>query len=302
MDRARPNFLIAGAARCGTSALAQILAQHPDIFVSDPKEVHFYAHAGAPATYAGPGDDIMMNDRIVTDPDAFLDLFEPGRASARRGDGSVSTLVRPDVSIPNIERHAEADTRVVVMLREPVVRAHSSYLYLRGRGHETINTFERALGAEEERASTGHHHMWLYATLSRYREQLEPFARAFGDRLHVVVLEEYKRDGEAITAALCRHLDVDDGFRFDLSNEINRGGEPRSVALVKAMNVARSIPIVQYGVKRLTSASLRERIRAGNLVRPTLDERLARSLAPRFAEDVAYVEELLGRRVDAWHR
>lgn len=37
-----PNFLIVGAARCGTTYLSNILMQHPEIFLHPKKELHFF--------------------------------------------------------------------------------------------------------------------------------------------------------------------------------------------------------------------------------------------------------------------
>jgi len=43
-----PDFLVIGAARCGTTALTSFLGEHPDVFVSTPKEPHFLAFPGVP--------------------------------------------------------------------------------------------------------------------------------------------------------------------------------------------------------------------------------------------------------------
>jgi len=37
-----PNFMLIGAQKCGTSWLAAMLRQHPDIFVPEKKELHFF--------------------------------------------------------------------------------------------------------------------------------------------------------------------------------------------------------------------------------------------------------------------
>ncbi|MEK7795603.1 MAG: sulfotransferase, partial [Candidatus Hydrogenedentota bacterium] len=39
----RPNFIIVGAPKCGTTALSEYLRAHPNVFVSDPKEPHYFA-------------------------------------------------------------------------------------------------------------------------------------------------------------------------------------------------------------------------------------------------------------------
>lgn len=38
-----PDFLIIGAMKAGTTSLHNYLAKHPDIFMSEPKEIHYYA-------------------------------------------------------------------------------------------------------------------------------------------------------------------------------------------------------------------------------------------------------------------
>ncbi len=37
-----PNFIIIGAQKAGTSSLHNYLSQHPDLFASDPKEIHYF--------------------------------------------------------------------------------------------------------------------------------------------------------------------------------------------------------------------------------------------------------------------
>ena len=38
----KPNLFLIGAPKCGTTSLASYLSDHPQIFVSDPKEPHFF--------------------------------------------------------------------------------------------------------------------------------------------------------------------------------------------------------------------------------------------------------------------
>ncbi len=38
----KPNFFIVGAPKCGTTALAAYLKEHPQVFFSDPKEPHYF--------------------------------------------------------------------------------------------------------------------------------------------------------------------------------------------------------------------------------------------------------------------
>ena len=38
----KPNFLIVGAAKSGTTALAEYLRQHPDIYIPEIKEPRYF--------------------------------------------------------------------------------------------------------------------------------------------------------------------------------------------------------------------------------------------------------------------
>ena len=39
----RPNFFIVGAPKCGTTSLDEYLRQHPNVFISRPKEPHYFS-------------------------------------------------------------------------------------------------------------------------------------------------------------------------------------------------------------------------------------------------------------------
>lgn len=292
-----PNFVVAGAARSGTTALMRALGSHREVFVTEPKEVHFFSHAGRPTAYRGPGDD-DINRTIISEPSEFSRLFD-GVEEPARGEGSVSTLYFPERSIPALRRYADPDCRVVVIVREPAARSHSAYLYLRSRGAED-ESFEAALEAEPDRRRSGYHHMWHYRAMSRYERQLPAFADEFGDGLHLIVWEELRADPAAEMRRLCRFLDVDPDVDFDLGTPVNLGGVPRSRVLTAAMNTARRSPAVRTAVKRTVGVGLMERIRAVHLARPEREPVAVTPLRTSLRDARECVEDLLGRHVDAW--
>ena len=297
-----PDLLVIGAARAGTTALCRALARHPEIYLTKPKETHFLAFAGQDVRFTGPGDDQMINGVAVTDPEAWIALCERGQSQRYRCDGSVSTLFYHDASIENIKTYVGPDVRLVVSLREPVMRAFSSYLYLVSRGHETLASFAEALADEPRRRDEGWHHLWQYAAMSHYGPQLEAFVDAFGrDALFVFTHDELRRDREDLLTRLCSWLELDPGPTLAEQGEVNIGGVPKSSVLHNAMQRARA-SWLQPVLKRATSERFRERVRTSNLDRPELDPDLRRSLLTQFGDDVAVVEELLGRPLPSWRR
>ena len=296
----RPNFIVAGAARSGTTALAYALGGHPEVFVTEPKEMHFLAYATESPVFSGPGDSETMARSLITDPDEYAALFDGSEGFAARGEGSVSSLYRPSKALDSMAKYADPEAKAVVMLREPAARAHSSYLYLRSRGFEDLDTFEEALGAEEMRAELGYHHMWHLRGMSRYGQQLPFFAEALGDRLLILIQEEYVADQQGTLARVCEFLDVDSSFSFDTGQSVNRGGEPKSAVFQNISGALRSNPATQSLVKTLVPRKAREMIRVANLKRPEARPETMSSLRAEFDVDRRSVEEILGRRVLAW--
>ncbi|MEM9315745.1 MAG: sulfotransferase, partial [Pseudomonadota bacterium] len=173
--------------------LCSILGRHPDVHLADPKEPHFLAYGGAAASFTGPGDAQTINARAVLDESEWLRLFASDRPVT--GEGSVTTLYEYERAIPAIGRHCP-EAKVIIVLREPVARAHSAHGYMRARGYETVD-FRTALEAEAERRANGWQHIWHYAAESRFTDQVRAFTESFEpDQLHFLYYENLQADPE----------------------------------------------------------------------------------------------------------
>lgn len=51
----KPNFFIIGAPKCGTTSLAHYLGEHPDIFMSYPKEPFYFCPDVIRTKVSSPG-------------------------------------------------------------------------------------------------------------------------------------------------------------------------------------------------------------------------------------------------------
>ena len=132
-----PNFFIVGAPKCGTTALYAYLAQHPDVFMSDPKEPHYF------------GSDLDFRYRRRPSDQQYRSYFAGAGDRRRIGEGSVWYLYS-ECAADEIGQ-AVPDARIIVMLRDPVEMIpslHSQFVY---NGHEDLALAD-ALAAEEDRA------------------------------------------------------------------------------------------------------------------------------------------------------
>lgn len=295
-----PTFVVAGAARAGSTAVIESLRTHPDVFVTLPKEPHFFALADGPVAFTGPGDDLTINRIAVTDRSAYLKLYPEGDDYLALGDGSVSTLYYYERAIPAI-LDVNPDLRVVIVLREPVARAYSSHQYLLNRGYETELDFLTAIEDEARRRSEGWHHLWHYTGMSTYATAVRRFLEALGpDQVRVWFHDELSGEPERCLAEVQRFIGVDPERTTRLTApRVNASGQPRRRAVHAAIAWAGRNDWLRGSVKRVVPFRVREAIRSKNLRPSSVPREFTPLLAPRFADDIADLEDALGRAVPA---
>jgi hypothetical protein len=289
-----PNFFIIGAARSGTTALAQILRHHPDAFVTQPKEPSFLAFAEQEMAFTGPGDDVSINRVAVTDREKYLSLYQSAGAKQSRGDASVSTLYYSERSVPTLQRYFP-EAKLVVILRDPAARAFSAYSYQRARGLEPCDDFREALDREEERIRQGWHHIWHYVAMGRYSRQLAPFLETFGaDRVKVLFYEELNRDPVGVGRSLFGFLGLDASATVELE-PVNVSGDPRSKLFHRASGWAGRRQWARTTTKAIVPFQLRERVRRANLRRSDVPVDVLEELEQVFVEESDELRDLLSR-------
>ncbi len=290
----KPNFFIVGAPKCGTTAMNDYLEKHPEIFIPEIKEVHFF------------GSDLHFTKGALRDPDAYLALFQGARES-RLGEASVWYLYSRSAAT---EIHAfNPDAKIIVMLRDPVdmlYSQHSQFLY---NGNEDILDFREALAAEGERKAgrripaTAHLTDGLfYSETVKYAEQVGRYFKTFGrDNVHVILYDDFRADLPGTYRETLRFLGVREGFapEFAVVNPNKRARSktlrnfvqepPEGVKRLGRLFFPRSVR--QRVMKRLDQANIRYEARA------PLDPALRAELRHRFAPEVEKLSRLLGREL-----
>lgn len=131
-SEATPTFLILGQAKAGTSALFQYLSAHPAMVPPLAKEPQYWS------TKYGLGPNWYRSQfpRLAAGSGLFT------------GEGSADYLV--DADAPARVARGIPSARLVVLLREPVSRAHSEYWMLRRSG-VSMPSFEEMVAGEMTR-------------------------------------------------------------------------------------------------------------------------------------------------------
>jgi hypothetical protein len=294
-----PNFIILGAQKAGTTALFYALSKHPEVFTSPVKEARYFAdEAKALADAAGPGDG---ETRMMTSLEEYEALFAGAGSAVARGEASPAYLYDPDAPAKIAE--LIPDAKLIAILRNPVERAYSNFLYLVREGREPLQDFGAALDAEGERRASGWSTAWRYKDKGFYGAQLERYLRHFDrEQLHCILYEDYNEDPETEVKAVYRFLGVDDAFSQDLSIRLNVSGLPKSKGLQAVSRRSRRLkwlldPLIPDRLRRsLLSAQNK------NLSRPPLPPDVRARLIEEYRADIEKVGELSGLDVSRWLR
>src|ERR1019366_9523912 len=129
---AMPDFLVIGAPKAGTTALNAALARHPGLYMSAIKEPKFFLSDGPPPTKGGPGDALTYREHVWRRPD-YEALFDPAPAGTLRGESPPLSLY--DRAAMRRIRDTLPGARLIVIVRDPVERAHSNWTHLWSAGN-----------------------------------------------------------------------------------------------------------------------------------------------------------------------
>lgn len=286
-----PNFFIVGAAKCGTTSLANNLRQHPQIFMSPRKEPFYF-----------------VKDAGYKDFNEYMALFKSAGDAKAIGEASTGYLFDEDA--PSAIKKQFPDAKIIIMLRNPVDMAFSYWNYMHIIGNES-KSFEEAVSELERnyrktedfrRTSLGWWASYLYLERALYYSQVKKYFDVFGkEKVRVYILEEFMNNQKGSYRSIFEFLGVDEDFTPDFKKS-NEGGELRSefikkLLLVKHPFLKRLMP-VDYRAK-IKDFFLNINIKKGN--KPELNPETRKKLEAFFREDMDKLEDLLDRTIPAWN-
>ncbi len=295
-----PNFLIIGAAKSATTALFEYLEQHPQVYLSNPKEPHFLALGDARPAFAGPADDVTINRLAVTGFARYQKLFAGAGSAKAIGEASVSTMYYPE-SIGRIQQHLP-DARLVCILRQPADRAYSAFSFMHTRAVEPCESFADALNDEDRRVARNWHHIWHYRRMGFYYEQLKPYFEAFGrERIRAYLFEDFRDDPQAVLRDCMEFLEIDSGFVPTHAPAPHVSGRPRSRWIQTLYNRARRTrAVLRRVVPSSMKRELQRRFAKMNLERVPLSPELRGRLTAVYRDDISRLQDLLDRDLSLW--
>jgi hypothetical protein len=298
-----PDFLIAGVPKAGTTALHAALTAHPQLFLSAVKEPKFFLSDGRPPTSGGPGDVQTYQEHVWRQKD-YERLFDRAPEGTRTGEATPFYL-------HDLDSHARIrklipDARLVILLRDPVDRAHSNWTHLWNAGLEPEADFLAACAAEEQRIKDGWAQFWHYKGLGQYGRQLEHLYQHF-PREQVLLLRyrDLKDNPAATLDRVCAFLGVGTGVLTAIPKEnVNRHVvEDNSVnRVLRAMlrtggRFGHRFPVPLRLAARGPLLTLLHRKEGP---RPVTTPAEREALLPHFTDDITLLQQVTGETYEDW--
>lgn len=296
----RPNFFIVGAPKCGTTALCEYLREHPQIFISDPKEPHYFA-------------EDMPHLRYVKSLQQYLSLFSNAKDTHRAiGEGSVGYLYS-NVALQGISEFAP-DAKIIVMVRNPIDMVHSMHNQFVYAHWEDEPDFERAWDLQEERMNgKGIPSGCRVPSLLQYRNAgmlgshiTKLFDIIPKENVYIGVFDDLVQDPRGLYQSVIRFLGLDDDGRVSFP-KVNESKIYRSGMVAWVFNWLKPImlpPVLLMRSKTgLDLLPLLRRTEVANMkqhLRPHMKEDMRARLANEFRNDVDILSNLLDRNLMHW--
>ena len=146
---ALPDFLIAGVPKAGTTALHAALVRHPELFLPDGQGAQVLPHRRPAAGHRRPRRRAdLPGARLAAAPTTRRSSTRRRRArcAARPPRSTCTTWPRTSGSTALVP-----DAKLILLLRDPVDRAHSNWTHLWNAGLEPEADFLTACAAEPAR-------------------------------------------------------------------------------------------------------------------------------------------------------
>lgn len=297
----QPNFFIVGAPKCGTTALSVYLRNYSKVFVSYPKEPHFFC-----TDFPGL--------RSIKTKKEYQQLFNAAtNEHSAVGEASVWYLYSK-VAVKQIYDF-NPEAKLIVMLRNPVDLVYSMH----GQGLNSVDEeeteFKKAWRLQDDRLKginlpkhCREPAKLQYRYFGKLGEQLAAVYKVFPkSQVKVIFFEDFSNDTEQVFFDVLDFLNVPstaEEITFEIINKnaIDRFRflavfykRPPKVLVNFFMWFKKLLGIKKLGVlKKLKGFNLKTQ------GRQELDDEFKQELVEYFSSDVRKLEELTGRDLFKW--
>ena len=216
IQQIKPNFFIVGAAKSGTTSLYSYLKTHPNIFIPETKEPHYFSK------------DYNLR-YAVTDYQEYMNLFAPANPNDHKLIGEASVhYIHSSKALKEIYDF-NADAKILVIMRNPIEMIYSYHAQMIYSGVEDEYVFSKAWDLQSQRAQGLHIPKGCYEpALLRYKwiasfgSQVENLQNIFPvHQIKYIFFDDLKSDVKIIYENILKFLEIptDNRLEFPIVNQ-----------------------------------------------------------------------------------
>jgi hypothetical protein len=298
-----PDFFLVGHSKSGTTALYEMLAAHPQVFVGI-KEPRYFATELHERDIPRPGG----TPKTLQEYAAWFQRAAPDQLV-----GDISPDYLWSQFAAELIAEVQPNARIIAILREPasfLLSLHRQWLQV---NVESETDFAKAIALEQPRregrkmpASTYWPKGLFYSDHVRYVEQLRRFEAHFPrERMLILIYDDFRRDNDGTLRSVLRFLGVDQEHLRSVpqANPSVQVRAPRVHGLLRKLVVPQgpASRAIKTSITTLTPMRLRQRTLHATRRRlvfgePTPpDQEFMAELRRRFEPEVIALSEYLDR-------
>jgi len=286
-DPFKIDFVGIGASKSGTTWLGHALEEHPQICVSEPKEVHFF------------------NDRL-----AFRTFLKPhyrrgirwyrkffNHCTSDKLKGEITNHYGLDPVAAQRIKELNPHIKIMLCMRNPVDRIWSHYQFAKYFEGKEDRPIEKAIREEEE-----------YILMSKYYNMISLYLRYFSkEQFFFIWFEDIqKRPGELLSEVFS-FLGVDPTFRpatmYKKSNPARISRITSLQTMIRRINYVLIAIGLSGMIKRLKMAGLGDfvlKVNSRPLEKTSIPDHIKNYIIDQVREDVHQLEKLTGKNLGHW--
>ena len=277
-----PNFFIVGGSKCGTTNISYYLNEHPDVFISKLNEPYYFSRFDVP--------DNFKRESMITNYKKYSELFNKGKNCKAVGEASSVYLASPHAA--SEIKKTYPDAKIIISLRNPIERAHSSYFSYQFM-HKNEQNFTEII--DEHLKQIRRNEFFIYNILETgfYTKHLKRFQDNFSaDKIKIIIFEDYVKNTIPTIESILSFLNIHTKIEF---KEQSKGSyrQPKNMISKKLLENSFFRKATTKFVPTVTRQKIGDKLLLDQRKKPDMLESDRRKLKEIYEEEVKKLEEML---------
>lgn len=294
----KPDFIIVGAAKSGTTSIHNYLSQHPSVFMCTPKETNYFSLKDEKFKACLTNVQKSYCNTFVRKQAKYVECFKNSAANQIAGEVSPSYLYADKA--PKFIKEALPNCKIIIILRHPVDRAFSNFKHHLRIRVETTSSFKKAILLEKTRIKQKWWWGFHYQKASFYYEQLKRYYDIFpASNILTLFFEDYIKDEQDGVNQILEFIGAE-AKELKKKEVLNKSDLPHSYGLHQFINNEEIKKIIKTFIPISLGKKINNSLNVLNKSEKQLSSAFRESLTKQYSEDVKKLEDLIKKDCCIW--